>query len=83
MMKPQLLFGAITAIVGSFGIFDVAMQFAGFPSPNYSAHTLVAHAYDYAFTRFQFGYSSAISVILFAITFILGRICLRIFRTND
>jgi len=83
MMKPQLLFGAITAIVGSFGVFDIAAQFAGMPSPNYAAHTIVAHLYDYAFLRFEMGYASAISVILFTITFSLGRICMRVFRTQD
>lgn len=83
LMKPQLLFGAITAIVGSFGVFEVVYQFAGMPTPNYAAHTIVAHLYDYAFMRFQMGYSSAIAVILFTITFVLGRICMRIFRSDD
>ena len=83
LMKPQLLFGAITAIVGSFGVFEVVYQFAGMPTPNYAAHTIVAHLYDFAFMRFQMGYSSAIAVILFAITFALGRICMKIFHSDD
>ena len=41
LMKPQLLFGAINSIVGSFAVFDVATAVAGMPSPNYSAHTIV------------------------------------------
>lgn len=81
-MKPQLLFGAINAIVGSFGVFDIAVSFAGMPSPNYAAHTLVAHLYDYAFTRFEMGYASAIAVILFAITFLLGRLVTKIFASD-
>lgn len=83
LMKPQLLFGAITSIVNSFGVFDIAMQFAGFPSPNYAAHTIVAHLYDYAFVRFQMGYAAAIAVTLFAITFTLGQVCVRLFRSDD
>lgn len=83
LMKPQLLFGAINTIVSSFGVFDIVVQFAGMPSPNYSAHTIVAHLYDYAFLRFQMGYSAAVAVILFLITFILGRICMRLFRSDD
>lgn len=83
MMKPQLLFGAINSIVGAFGVFDVVTQFAGMPSPNYSAHTIVAHLYDYAFNRFQMGYASAIAVVLFVITFTLGRICMRLLRSDD
>ena len=83
MMKPQLLFGAINSIVGAFGVFDVVTQFAGMPSPNYSAHTIVAHLYDYAFNRFQMGYASAIAVVLFIITFALGRICMHLLKSDD
>lgn len=83
MMKPQLLFGAINAIVGSFTVFDVVVQFAGMPSPNYAAHTIVAHLYDHAFLRFEMGYASAVAVVLFLITFILGQVCMRVFRSDE
>ena len=83
LMKPQLLFGAINSIVGSMGVFDIAVSVAGIPSPDYAAHTIVAHLYDYAFIRFQMGYSSAIAVVLFLITFILGRVCMKIFSSKD
>lgn len=73
-MKPQLLFGAITAITNSFSVFDVPVSVAGMPSPGYAAHTIVAHLYDYAFIRFQMGYASAVATVLFVITFVLGRI---------
>ena len=83
MMKPQLLFGAITSIVASFSVFDIAVSIAGMPSPNYAAHTIVAHLFDYAFIRFQMGYASAIAVVLFLITFILGRIVFRLLKSDD
>lgn len=72
-IKPQLMFGAITAVTNSFGVFDVAVSVSGLPSPNYAGHTVVAHLYDYAFIRFQMGYSSAIATILFILTFVLGK----------
>lgn len=83
MMKPQLLFGAINAITGAFGVFDIAVSVAGMPSPNYAAHTIVAHLYDYAFIRFQMGYASAVAVVLFVITFVLGRIVMRVLSSKD
>ncbi|MDO4562986.1 MAG: sugar ABC transporter permease [Clostridia bacterium] len=83
MMKPQLLFGAINSITSSFGVFDVAVSVAGMPSPNYAAHTIVAHLYDHAFIRFEMGYASAVAMVLFIITFALGRICMRIFREKN
>jgi len=83
LMKPQLLFGAINSVVGSMGVFDIAVSVAGMPSPNYAAHTIVAHLYDYAFIRFQMGYSSAIAVVLFLITFISGKVFMKIFSSKD
>ena len=83
MMKPQLLFGAITAIVSSFGVFDIAVSIAGMPSPNYAGHTIVAHLYDYAFIRFQMGFSSAIAVVLFLMTFILGRVVMKMLSSKN
>lgn len=76
-MKPQLLYGAITTITAAFGVFDVPVSIAGLPSPNYSAHTIVAHLYDYAFQRFQMGYASAVATILFVMTYFIGRIVMK------
>jgi multiple sugar transport system permease protein len=60
-VKPQLLFASIMSIVGALGVFDITVGIAGFPSPDYSAHTIVGHMYDYAFLRFELGYASAIA----------------------
>lgn len=83
LMKPQLLFGAVNAVVGAFGIFDVATSVAGMPSPNYAAHTIVAHLYDYAFIRMNMGYASSVAMILFIMTFVIGRICFYVFKSEE
>ncbi|TNJ61946.1 sugar ABC transporter permease [Paenibacillus hemerocallicola] len=83
LMKPQLLFGAVNAIVASFAVFDIAKVLVGMPSPNYAAHTIVAHLYDYAFIRFELGYASAVAVFLFLVTLVLGRVCMRLFSSKD
>ncbi len=80
-MKPQLLFAAINSVTSAFSVFEVATAVSGLPSPNYAGHTIVSHLYDHAFLRFEMGYASAIAVVLFVITFVLGRICMRIFRS--
>ena len=74
-MKPQLLFGAINSISASVGIFPT---FGGFPSPNYSAHTLAAHLQDHGFLRFEMGYASAITVVIFIVSFVLGKVIVKI-----
>ena len=73
-MKPQLLFGAINAVTGAFGVYEVSVTLAGFPSPNYAGHTIVTHLYDYAFVRFQMGYACAVATVLFIMTFFIGRV---------
>jgi len=83
MMKPQLLFGAINSVVMSFGVFDIAVSIAGMPSPNYAGHTIVAHLFDYAFIRFQMGYASSVAIVLFVITFFLGRILINMLSSKD
>jgi multiple sugar transport system permease protein len=79
VMRPQLLFGAVMAIVNSFAVFQVAAQVAGLPSPLYAGHTIVAHLFDYGFIRFEMGYAAAIAVVLFLFTFVLGRWAMRAF----
>ena len=69
-MKPMLMFGAVMAITQSFGVAEVSMTLAGFPSTNYAARTVVEHLIDYGNSRFEMGYASAIATLLF-ITMIL------------
>ncbi|RXZ79919.1 sugar ABC transporter permease [Paenibacillaceae bacterium] len=66
-MRPQLMFGAVIQITASFAVADVAMNLAGFPSVQYSAHTVVTHLIDYGTIRFEMGYASAIATVLFFI----------------
>jgi multiple sugar transport system permease protein len=81
-MKPQMLFGAVLAVVGSFKVGEISMAVAGFPSPLYAGHTIVLHLHDYAVLRYEMGYAAAISVVLFAIIYGLGRICFKVFASK-
>jgi len=64
-MKGMLMFGAVMAITQSFGVADVTVVLAGFPSTDYAVHTVVNHLVDYGSIRFEMGYASAIATILF------------------
>ena len=83
VMKPQLLFGSVMAIVAGFSVFGIATSLVGLPSPLYAGHTIVAHLYDYAFIRFEMGYAATVAVILFIWTFGLGRIMFRVFSSKN
>ena len=67
MMKPQLMFGAVMAITGSFGFGGVVTALCGFPSVNYSCHTIMHCLEDYGSQRWEVGYASAIAFVLFLI----------------
>ena len=66
-MRPQMMFGAVLAITNSFGFGGVVTALCGFPSVNYSCHTIMHHLNDYGGMRYETGYASAIAVVLFAI----------------
>lgn len=72
-MKPQLIFGAILQVTASFAVADISANLIGFPSPLYSAHTIVLHMWDYGSIRYEMGYASAIAVILFLITVLINQ----------
>lgn len=65
-MGPQLLFGAVMSISGAFAVGAQAQALTGFPSTEYSTHTILLHMLDYGSIRFEMGYASAIAVVLFA-----------------
>ena len=64
-MKPQMMFGAILAITGSFGFGGIVDALAGNPSVDYCAWTIMHHLGDYGGARFETGYACAIATILF------------------
>ena len=64
-MGPQLMFGAVTSISGAFAVGYHNKVLTGFPSTEYSTHTILLHAMDYSDNRYELGYSAAISVVLF------------------
>ena len=73
-MKDILLFGAVMQIQATFSIGAVIKVLAGYPSVNNSVDTIVSHLSDVGVIRYEMGYASAISVVLFlmmAITRIL------------
>jgi len=66
-MRPQLLFGAVMQITSSLSVSQISIELAGFPSVEYSGHTILTHLHDYGFLRYEMGYASAIATVLFFI----------------
>lgn len=66
-MRSILLFGAVMAITSSFGFGGIVDALCGNPSTDYVAWTLQHHLAEYMNVRFEYGYASAIAVMLFLI----------------
>jgi multiple sugar transport system permease protein len=79
-MKGMLMFGAVMAITQSFGVADVTVALAGFPSTDYAVHTVVNHLVDYGSIRFEMGYASAIATLLFFMMILCNTVVQKLLR---
>lgn len=73
-MGPQLMFAAVMQIVSSFTVDMVGRSLCGFPSTDYKAHTIMTHAFDYGWVRYEMGYSSAVCFVLFLAMFVCNQL---------
>jgi multiple sugar transport system permease protein len=72
LLKPAHLFVVATGMIGALQLYDQAILAGGADgSPDYSLMTVVLYIYNACFRKFEFGYASAIGVILFVIIFSL------------
>lgn len=64
-MKSILLFSSVMQIQAVFSVSSVITTLAGYPSVNNSVDTLVSYISDIGTTRYEMGYASALSILLF------------------
>ena len=83
-MKPQMLFGAVMAIVGTFKSGAIGVQLSGSnPTPQYAGQLIVNHIDDYGFIRYEMGYAAAISVVLLFIIVFFSRVATKYLSERD
>ncbi|BBI31602.1 carbohydrate ABC transporter permease [Cohnella abietis] len=83
-MKPQMLFSAVMAIVGAIKAGSVSSGLTGMTiTPQYAGHVINNHIYDYAFLRYEWGYASALSVVLLLLSYGIMQICYKLFGTKE
>lgn len=82
--KPQMLFGAVMAIVNTFQSSGIGTALSGSnPTPNYAGQLIVTHIEDYGFLRYEMGYAAAISVVLLVFIFAMSQGAQRLFGNAD
>ncbi len=83
-IKPQMLFGAVMAIVGTFGSSGIGVALSGSnPTPQYAGQLIVNHIEFYGFTKYEMGYAAALSVILLLVVYFISRFAFRLFGSKD
>ena len=81
MMKPQMLFAAVMAVVSTFSVGAIGIQLSGSnPTPNYAGQLMVNHIEDYGFIRYEMGYASAVSLILLIAIYSISKFARKIFK---
>ena len=83
-MKPQMLFGAVMALVNTFNASGIAASLSGStPPPQYAGWLIVDHMNDYGFGRYEMGYASAISVVLLIIVALFNLAANKLFTEKE
>ncbi len=73
LLKPIILFQIVTSIIGGMQIFDQPYTLTnGTGNPDNATLTSVMYLYETAFTRYQYGYGSAIAFGLFLVIVIFS-----------
>jgi multiple sugar transport system permease protein len=79
-MRPQMLFGAVMALVGTFSAGNIGVALSGSnPTPDYAGQVIVNHIEDYGFIRYEMGYAAAISVVLLLIIWGASKVSTKLF----
>ena len=85
-IKPQMLFGAVMAVVGTLKAGQIGSMLALATgqqvTPLYSGHLITNHIDDFAMIRFELGYAAALSVLLLLIVYAASRAAFRLFGTK-
>lgn len=83
-IKPQMLFGAVMAVVNTFKDGGTGVLLSGSnPTPDYAGQLIANHIDDYGFIRYEMGYASAVSVVLLVFIYIMSRVVGGIFNSSD
>lgn len=83
-MKPQMIFGAVMAVVGTFQAGAIGVALSGTnPTPNYAGQLIVNHIEDFGFIRFMMGYAASVSVILLIMVYAISKITWKFLGEKD
>ena len=82
LLRPVLVFVVVTSVIGSFQIFDtIAITTKG--GPVNATKVMNWYIYEQAFNRFNMGYATALSMVLFLILIFVSLMQMRLMRSGE
>lgn len=82
--RPQMLFGAVMAIVNTFQVGGIGVALSGAnPTPGYWGQLVATHIEDFGFIRYQMGYAAAVSVVLLIMMRFMSKGAEKLFGGED
>lgn len=82
LLGPTIRIWAFLSIIGSLQLFDLVWIMTG-GGPANASDTMATYMYQFGFERNQFGYGSAVAVILFIISFVIAILYQRLVLARD
>ena len=83
LMKPQMLFGMVMAVVNTFQVGHIGVSLSGSnPTPQYAGQLIVNLIEDYGFIRYEMGYASAASVALLLLIYFVTKQAGKLFKED-
>jgi raffinose/stachyose/melibiose transport system permease protein len=82
LLGPTIRIWAFLSIIGSLQLFDIIWVTTG-GGPAEASDSMATYMYTYGFERNQFGYGSAVAVILFIISFVIAIVYQRFVLRRD
>lgn len=79
-MRNMLFFSAVMQIASAFSISNIVTTLAGYPTVGYAADTVVSYLTDIGSVRYEMGYASALSVVLFIVMFATRGITVKLLK---
>jgi len=77
MLRPVMIPAITLGIVWTFNNINVVWLVSNMGEPADSTHILVSYVYKAAFNMYRFGWAAALSIVIFAIFFLLSQVFLR------
>ena len=82
LLRPVLVFVIVTSVIGSFQIFDtIAITTKG--GPVNATKVINWYIYEQAFSRFNMGYATTLSIVLFLILIFVSLLQMRLMRAGE